>query len=125
MIDVYLWSSYGQLTEVVILSLSGPLYVIVEYACHGNLRDFLRDRRPPGFIEEAKSNSDLTQNLTSSWQSILTFGDLVSFAYQIARGMEFLASKMVCLPFQLLYHDRYHRRRLYGDHHHSLCLRHY
>ena len=30
------------------LSSVGPLYVIVECAAKGNLREFLRARRPPG-----------------------------------------------------------------------------
>ncbi|XP_043248037.1 fibroblast growth factor receptor homolog 1-like isoform X2 [Colletes gigas] len=64
----------------------GPLYVVVEFAPHGNLRDFLRDHRPssgyePTIGQEAKEKKTLTQK------------DLVSFAYQVARGMEYLASR--------------------------------
>lgn len=61
----------------------GPLFVIVEYAPHGNLRDFLRKHRPTPFTdnEHEKERQTLTQK------------DLVSFAYQIARGMEYLASR--------------------------------
>ncbi|XP_014604414.1 PREDICTED: fibroblast growth factor receptor homolog 1-like isoform X2 [Polistes canadensis] len=66
----------------------GPLYVIVEFAPNGNLRDFLRIHRPsasPAFQstigQEEKERKTLTQK------------DLVSFAYQVARGMEYLASR--------------------------------
>lgn len=64
----------------------GPLYVVVEFAPHGNLRDFLRDHRPssgyePTIGQEPKEKKTLTQK------------DLVSFAYQVARGMEYLASR--------------------------------
>ncbi|XP_035735101.1 fibroblast growth factor receptor homolog 1-like isoform X3 [Vespa mandarinia] len=65
----------------------GPLYVVVEFAPHGNLRDFLRDHRPsssgyePTIGQEEKERKTLTQK------------DLVSFAYQVARGMEYLASR--------------------------------
>ncbi|XP_041477646.1 fibroblast growth factor receptor-like isoform X2 [Lytechinus variegatus] len=62
----------------------GPPYVIVEFAHHGNLRDFLRSRRPP---EEYEKSILLTTSQT------LTNKDLMSMAYQVARGMEFLASK--------------------------------
>uniref|UniRef100_A0A672HSL5 Fibroblast growth factor receptor n=1 Tax=Salarias fasciatus TaxID=181472 RepID=A0A672HSL5_SALFA len=49
----------------------GPLYVLVEYASKGNLREYLRA------IPDEQ----------------LTFKDLVSCAYQVARGMEYLASQ--------------------------------
>jgi fibroblast growth factor receptor 2 len=64
-------------------SQDGPLYVIVEYAPHGNLRDFLRKHRPTAYtdVPNEKEKQALTQK------------DLVSFAYQIARGMEYLASR--------------------------------
>ena len=65
----------------------GPLYVIVEYAPHGNLRDFLRDRRPP--------NTSGYEQPVQRWDlKPLTYKDCISFAYQVARGMEYLASKM-------------------------------
>ncbi|XP_014481674.1 PREDICTED: fibroblast growth factor receptor homolog 1-like isoform X3 [Dinoponera quadriceps] len=65
---------------------NGPLYVVVEFAPHGNLRDFLRNHRPssgyePAIGQEPKERKTLTQK------------DLVSFAYQVARGMEYLASR--------------------------------
>lgn len=92
--------------------------MVVEYAPHGNLRDFLRDRRPgssayafgsspPPLLTAAvgdRSRGLLLGVLPASFMTPaedqnpikpLTFTNLVSFAYQIARGMEYLSSKMV------------------------------
>ncbi|XP_054109625.1 fibroblast growth factor receptor 3 isoform X4 [Callithrix jacchus] len=63
----------------------GPLYVLVEYAAKGNLREFLRARRPPGL--------DYAFDTCKPPEEQLTFKDLVSCAYQVARGMEYLASQ--------------------------------
>ncbi|KAM9477020.1 fibroblast growth factor receptor 3 isoform 1-T1 [Clarias gariepinus] len=63
----------------------GPLYVLVEYASKGNLREYLRARRPPGM--------DYSFDTCKIPDETLTFKDLVSCAYQVARGMEYLASQ--------------------------------
>ncbi|XP_048862997.1 LOW QUALITY PROTEIN: fibroblast growth factor receptor 2-like [Brienomyrus brachyistius] len=63
----------------------GPLYVIVEYASKGNLREYLRARRPPGM--------EYSYDIARVSDEQLTFKDLVSCAYQVARGMEYLASQ--------------------------------
>uniref|UniRef100_A0A671L2L0 Fibroblast growth factor receptor n=2 Tax=Sinocyclocheilus anshuiensis TaxID=1608454 RepID=A0A671L2L0_9TELE len=64
---------------------NGPLYVIVEYASKGNLREYLRARRPHGM--EYCYNPDQVP------VESMSIKDLVSCAYQVARGMEYLASK--------------------------------
>ncbi|XP_061817391.1 fibroblast growth factor receptor 2 isoform X3 [Nerophis lumbriciformis] len=63
----------------------GPLYVIVEYASKGNLREYLRARRPPGM--------EYSYDIGRVSDEQLTFKDLVSCTYQVARGMEYLASQ--------------------------------
>lgn len=66
-------------------SQDGPLYVIVEFAPHGNLKDFLKKNRPlgdPDFFGHEDPD-----------RTILTQKDLISFAFQVARGMEYLASR--------------------------------
>ncbi|KAK3704761.1 hypothetical protein QZH41_009758 [Actinostola sp. cb2023] len=57
---------------------NGPLFVVVEYAPHGNLRQFLRERRPSEYHRSRLS---------------LTIRDFISFCFQISRGMEYLSSK--------------------------------
>ena len=61
--------------------------MILEYCPYGDLSSFLRSKR------------DIFQ---PSWQraedgfnSVCTYFDLANFTYQIARGMDFLASKKV------------------------------
>lgn len=61
--------------------------MIVEYASKGNLREYLQARRPPGM--------EYCYNPTRVPEEQLSFKDLVSCAYQVARGMEYLASKKV------------------------------
>ncbi|XP_036163514.1 fibroblast growth factor receptor 2 isoform X5 [Myotis myotis] len=63
----------------------GPLYVIVEYAAKGNLREYLRARRPPGM--------EYSYDINHVPEEQMTFKDLVSCTYQLARGMEYLASQ--------------------------------
>lgn len=62
----------------------GPLFVVVEFAAHGNLRQFLQERRPGlEYHNEADSLSP----------EQLTLQDLMSYCYQVAKGMEFLSSR--------------------------------
>ncbi|XP_069913101.1 fibroblast growth factor receptor 2 isoform X6 [Oryctolagus cuniculus] len=63
----------------------GPLYVLVEYASKGNLREYLRARRPPGM--------EYSYDINRVPEEQMTFKDLVSCTYQLARGMEYLASQ--------------------------------
>ena len=110
-----LYLLYFLLTYCCFWNFLGPLFVIVEYARYGNLRDFLRDRRPtiPGgnhfsfspsasatgsdprrFSRQVVPQSPLRDDTTTA-QPPLTMKALMSFAFQVARGMEYLSSKMV------------------------------
>ena len=77
-------------------SVSGPLYVVVEFAPNGNLRQFLKESRPtaeiPTTLTALRDRRPVREN-----GSTVTYMDLVSFSYQVCRGMEYLSSKKVCV----------------------------
>jgi len=66
----------------------GPLFVIMEFAPYGNLRDYLRQYR------RDREPAD-TDDVTSGDKKTLTHGDLLSFAVQVARGLQFLTAQLV------------------------------
>ncbi|EDV51734.1 fibroblast growth factor receptor homolog 2 [Drosophila erecta] len=73
-------------------SQGGPLWVIVEYAPHGNLKDFLKLNRPGAPQRRSDSDGYLDDKPLISTQQ-LGEKELTKFAFQIARGMEYLASR--------------------------------
>lgn len=87
----------------------GPLYMVMELAERGNLRDYLRlhdsnkELQHYSFIENDTDTSN-----QGIYDTVLTQKDLVGFAIQIASGLTFLESKKVNFPnqFWVLYHSR-------------------
>lgn len=73
---------------------NGPLYIILEYAPHGNLRDFLRQHRPTSGYEPVIDN-------TFTEEKSLSQKELLSFARQTAKGMEYLASRRVSMKAKI------------------------
>ncbi|XP_017860577.1 PREDICTED: fibroblast growth factor receptor homolog 2 [Drosophila arizonae] len=73
-------------------SQSGPLWVIVEYAPHGNLKDFLKQNRP-GQLQRRSDSDGYLDDKSMQPQQQLGEKELTMFAFQIARGMEYLASR--------------------------------
>jgi len=81
----------------------GQVMLIVEYAKYGNLRDYLRRKRPPGHVlsgsYESPSDTDNIEeeNIINDDDSTcsLTINELLLFCLQIASGMEYLHSKKV------------------------------
>uniref|UniRef100_A0A8C3Y425 receptor protein-tyrosine kinase n=1 Tax=Catharus ustulatus TaxID=91951 RepID=A0A8C3Y425_CATUS len=89
-------------------TLSGPIYLIFEYCCYGDLLNYLRNKREKFHwtltdIFKQQNFSfyhNIHQDQNSSTQvdeeedfNVLTFEDLLCFSYQVAKGMEFLESK--------------------------------
>ncbi|KAI4581674.1 hypothetical protein MJG53_020804 [Ovis ammon polii x Ovis aries] len=99
-------------------TLSGPIYLIFEYCCYGDLLNYLRSKREKfhrTWTEIFKEhnftslhfgkNEDqfyFTDEIEYENQkrleeeedlNVLTFEDLLCFAYQVAKGMEFLEFK--------------------------------
>uniref|UniRef100_A0A8C4DM90 receptor protein-tyrosine kinase n=1 Tax=Dicentrarchus labrax TaxID=13489 RepID=A0A8C4DM90_DICLA len=100
----------------------GPLMVIVEYCCYGNLSTFLKSKREVFVHNTLRKKQNYPPNCTqqelnehfpvfvhhktavlhpcalpldpkSASNSPLFLEDLISFSFQVARGMEFLASR--------------------------------
>uniref|UniRef100_A0A0M3JTR1 Myoblast growth factor receptor egl-15 (inferred by orthology to a C. elegans protein) n=1 Tax=Anisakis simplex TaxID=6269 RepID=A0A0M3JTR1_ANISI len=113
---------------------AGPLYVILELCKHGNLRDFLRAHRPrdtdsanrvvqdspalssEAYLEPRKPSSGKVSLSNSSSDSEgplliknLTQRHLVQFAWQVAKGMEFMAAR------KIIHRDLAARNVLVGD----------
>lgn len=67
----------------------------MEYAKYGSLRGFLRDSRKigPGYVGSGGSRN--SSSLDHPDERVLTMGDLISFAWQISRGMQYLAEMKV------------------------------
>lgn len=75
--------------------ISGPLYLIVEYAKYGSLRSFLRESRKVGPSYVGSDGNRNSSYLDNPDERALTMGDLISFAWQISRGMQYLAEMKV------------------------------
>ena len=90
----------------------GPFYLIMEFANYGSLRNYLRRSRH--YFEGSRTHSRLSaksiSSNTSSGFSSFSFSteedipfiqqkDILIFAWQVAKGMQYLAGIKVCLVF--------------------------
>lgn len=91
----------------------------MEYAPKGNLKDYLRSNRPlkspTSSLGEGRTSFDDQTLLVSvvieeakSEQILLTALDLINFAFEVASGMEYLASRKVLCMAHIVYFRRYY-----------------
>ncbi|XP_044754271.1 proto-oncogene tyrosine-protein kinase receptor Ret [Coccinella septempunctata] len=72
----------------------GPIYLIIEYAEHGALRNYLRRSRNIRIsqISETSEQDQKTSHYDEPKTSQITSKELLSFAWQICNGMAYLSS---------------------------------
>ena len=75
---------------------AGPLYLIVEYCELGSLKSFLRASqfRNKGSWDDKKRRAE-DEVLEDGEGRVITIRDLFAFAWQIAKGMDYLAGLKV------------------------------
>uniref|UniRef100_A0A914ZDN5 receptor protein-tyrosine kinase n=1 Tax=Panagrolaimus superbus TaxID=310955 RepID=A0A914ZDN5_9BILA len=89
----------------------GPLYVVLELCRHGNLRSFLQSHRrideepiynysensesSVNYVQPHQSSSVILEGESQPGIRKLMLRDLIRFATEISRGMEFLAAKKI------------------------------
>jgi len=77
---------------------AGRLQVVMEYASHGNLRNFLRCHRPAAVTASTSSTVTASSSLNRvTHDAVLTPCQLMTFSLQVAAGMQHLASLKVQL----------------------------
>uniref|UniRef100_A0A8C5A5G2 receptor protein-tyrosine kinase n=1 Tax=Gadus morhua TaxID=8049 RepID=A0A8C5A5G2_GADMO len=89
-------------------TVGGPTLVITEFCCFGDLLNFLRRKRETFFSSKMEddcyyrnilrhsnpgSDEDVTSQMLQEDSLSLDTEDLLSFSYQVAKGMDFLATK--------------------------------
>ncbi|XP_041735991.1 vascular endothelial growth factor receptor 1 isoform X1 [Coregonus clupeaformis] len=80
---------------------AGPLMVIVEYCRYGNLSTYLKSKRDVFLLNRVSGGEDGNKRCLEERESTeggaskspLFLEDLISYSFQVSRGMEFLASR--------------------------------
>ena len=88
---------------VMFLIPAGPFYLMVEYCEFGALKSFLREcRLTESFYTDQHQPTSVTRaphpapgSLTPPQANCVSANDLLSFAWQIAKGMQYLSTMKV------------------------------
>lgn len=80
--------TFVEIRTLNIFFISGPIQIIVEYASRGDLRMLLKN---------SHTVEDSVVEKSECVPNTLRISDLMVFAYQVASGMKYLASKQVLL----------------------------
>ncbi|XP_013381944.1 proto-oncogene tyrosine-protein kinase receptor Ret-like [Lingula anatina] len=81
----------------------GPFYMIVEFCEHGSLRNYLRESREKDSLYLQDKRSVTSESILQTeiqigqdtGDDVVTARDLISFAWQIAKGMQYLSEMKV------------------------------
>lgn len=86
---------------ILVNFFAGPTFVIVEYCEHGSLLCYLRNSRleENGYVNQRYKPSRHLSTQQREPPELLTIRDLLSFAWQTAKGMQYLSEIKVSIKF--------------------------
>uniref|UniRef100_A0A3Q0QW38 receptor protein-tyrosine kinase n=1 Tax=Amphilophus citrinellus TaxID=61819 RepID=A0A3Q0QW38_AMPCI len=96
---IYLGNHVNIVNLLGACTVGGPILVITEYCCYGDLLNFLR-RKKESFLN-SRVEDGYYRNVSNPTESTrydiddlsLDAEDLLSFSYQVAKGMEYITSR--------------------------------
>ena len=80
----------------------GPFYLIMEFAEHGSLRNYLRRSRHRTDMRRLSSGGS---HSTNTEPYIIQHKDIINYACQIAKGMAYLADIKVSVGVYVIYYS--------------------
>ena len=87
-------NTYMEMYTGMFLTL-GPFYLIVEHCEHGSLRSYLRKCRQNDNLYMHPGTPPPPSGQSENDEDYLTSRDLLSFSWQIAKGMQYLSEMKV------------------------------
>uniref|UniRef100_A0AAX7VMJ8 receptor protein-tyrosine kinase n=1 Tax=Astatotilapia calliptera TaxID=8154 RepID=A0AAX7VMJ8_ASTCA len=98
---IYLGNHVNIVNLLGACTVGGPILVITEYCCYGDLLNFLRRKRESflnsragdGYMPMRPSEKERSSESDDIDELSLDAEDLLSFSYQVAKGMEYITSR--------------------------------